>query len=569
MYHKWQVGIWFDSMGLARILIAEAGYLLCALMMSFIRIARRLAGSLKTAGVLVAGVASGSAIEAMPQWIVVTPPEFREALTPLIQYRAAEGFTVVVLSTTDVVTPDKISSGEGEALRTKLSELCKLGKGTSYILLAGVSRPGLTNTGATVPALRGIVGRMKGLGTDAGYGLPGQDGSPTVAIGRFPARDREEVEAMVRKTLRFEQASRPAPWRNRMLLLVGNPGGGPLAEMFMAQTLVTELATLHESWVVRTLFNAELSAYYLPRSPYRERGLRYVGEGNLFSIYLGHSSVAGLGLDGKFMTSVDWAKLSIPEGAGPFFTCGCFACQSDPQAEGYGIAAMRNVNGPIAVVGATGESYSAPGKLAIEGLLACVRQPPFPSRLGDYWLGVARGLAGGEMDETTFALLDMADGSRGRTPLAAQRREHLEMWLLLGDPAMRMPIVPTDITIETPQPITAAKDFEVRGSLPGRLKGATVQISLERQLISRAAEQTEIPPQTPENRSARERAFIDRHQGANSFVLTTVETKAAGDKFAASIQAPPTMPWSNVVVRVTAALSNETGMGVICVPVRP
>jgi hypothetical protein len=274
-------------------------------------------------------------------------------------------------------------------------------------------------------------------------------------------------------------------------------------------------------------------------------------------------------MDGKFLTRADWARLSIAQGAGPFFTCGCFACQSDANGDGYGLAAMRNPAGPVAVMGATGDSHGVAGKLAAEGFLACVREPPFPSRLGDYWLGVAAGLARGKMDEGMFALLDMADGSGGKMPLATQRREHLEMWLLLGDPALRMPVPPVAISIQAPQTISAGQKAEVSGLLPDSLTGAMVRVCIERRLNSAPAVLTEVPANTRTNRDARERAFTARHQSANSFVLTTAEARASGTHFAASLQAPASLPWSNVVVRASAILSNETGMGVVAVPVKP
>jgi hypothetical protein len=80
---------------------------------------------------------------------------------------------------------------------------------------------------------------------------------------------------------------------------------------------------------------------------------------------------------------------------------------------------------------------------------------------------------------------------------------------------------------------------------------------------------TEVPANTRTNRDARERAFTARHQSANSFVLTTAEARASGTHFAASLKAPASLPWSSVVVRASAILSNETGMGVVAVPVKP
>jgi hypothetical protein len=539
--------------------------------MPFIALVRRAPKGVLALVILALNGTTCLAQEPAPQWIVVTPPEFREALAPLVHQRRTQGFKVVVIQTTDVLSQQQLRDRDGTPLQAKLNEFFRESKSSSYVLLAGgFGMGGLTNaSSAVVPPLRGITGRMKGESTDSGYGLPAPDGTPTVAVGRFPARDRGELGAMVRKTLSFEQDAQPAPWRNRLLLLIGNPGGGPLAEMFMQQSLADHLATLHPAWQVRMTFNVASSPYYLPRPRDREAALRYLQEGEMFSVYLGHSSPAGLGLDARFITRKDWAEVRIPHGGGPFFTLGCFALQSSAKADGYGLAAMRNPAGPVAVIGATGETYSAPGQLAVEGLLGSWTLPAFPVRVGDYWLAVQAGLARGKMDSTTFALLDMADGTGGKVPLAAQRREHLEMWLLLGDPALRLPVVPVDISLRTDQPIRPGTEVDVSGLLPDGLKDATVRVSLERPLNSVPTNLEEPPPNSPADREARERVFMARHQSANSFVLATTEAKASGNHFTASVTAPDTLPWSNVVIRASATLSNETGIGVVAAPVKP
>jgi hypothetical protein len=318
---------------------------------------------------------------------------------------------------------------------------------------------------------------------------------------------------------------------------------------------------------VRTIFNVALSPYYLPRPLDRETALRYMRDGNMFAVYLGHSFAAGLGLDGRFMLRQDWAGVSIPQGRGPLFTVGCFACQSNSEGDGYGLAAMRNPAGPVAVIGATGESYSAPGQLAVEGLLSCLARPPFPRRLADYWLAIQAGLARGSMDAATFALLDMADGTGGKVPLPAQRLEHLEMWVLLGDPALRLPIVPMDISLEIAEPVTAGKALAVRGVLPTRLQGVTVHLTLERPLNSEPLDLEKLPPNSPGNREARQRTFMANHQRANSFVLASAEAKAAGTDFVGSLEVPVSLPWKRLICRASATISNETALGVITVPV--
>src|ERR1019366_2785398 len=145
------------------------------------------------------------------------------------------------------------------------------------------------------------------------------------------------------------------------------------------------------------------------------------------------------------------------------------------------------------VIGAYGESFSAPGLLAVDGLLRCCARAPFPTRLADYWLAVQDGLAEGEIDPTTFGLLDMADGTGGKVPLPVQRREHLEMWTLFGDPALRLPILPLTISMKATNSASPARRIDIEGKLPEKLAGATVRVALERALGARPGDLQPLP----------------------------------------------------------------------------
>jgi hypothetical protein len=270
-------------------------------------------------------------------------------------------------------------------------------------------------------------------------------------------------------------------------------------------------------------------------------------------------------MDERFIPRHDWATLNIQEGRGPFFTCGCFGCQMKGTNEAYGLAAVRNVKGPVAVIGSMAESFSAPGQLAVEGFLGCLTNPPFAQRLGDYWLAVQAGLARGAMDSATFAMLDSADGTEGKVPLAIQRLEHLEMWVLLGDPALRMPVEPLDISLNTGGPLVCGKPLELSGVLPERLSGAEVYITLERPLTSEPLELQKVPENSPEMREARLKALKANHERANSFVIASGATKSIGTNFSTSLKLPAAVPWNKVVIRATANLANESAVGVLVV----
>jgi hypothetical protein len=518
------------------------------------------------AGLFVA--VSIAAADDVGQWIVVTPPAFRSVLAPLIKQREAQGFKVVILDTSEVFSPEQLQHGDGAPLLARLKALAQPGHGPEYVLLVGVCTATAPVENA-VPSLRGAVARMKGQPSDSGYGLPDPDGAPTIAVGRFPARTVDELAGMVRKTIAFEQTAAPAPWRDRLLLLLGDPGGGPFAEMFVEQELRTDLTSLYPGWEMRTLFNVSSSPFYLPRPRDHETAMQYLQEGQLFSIYLGHSFAGGLGLDARFLflRRSDWEKVNIPQGAGPFFTCGCFACQANENDPGYGLIAMRNSTGPVAVIGASGESFSAPGQLAVEGLLATLMRPPFPERLGQYWLAIQAGLARGKMDASTFALMDFADGSGGKMPLSVQRLEHLEMWLLLGDPALRLPVMLDDITLSTTGSATPGTNLKVTGALPDRLNSAAVHLTLERPLDSTAVGFEAVPPNSPENRQAQDRVYAANHRRANTYVLAQADAVVAGKTFSASLAVPDALTWTNLTLKAAATLSNETGLGVLVLPV--
>jgi hypothetical protein len=376
------------------------------------------------------------------RWLVITAPAFHADLQPLIDHRIAEGFEVRTLVTTNLLTADEIQSTNAIPLQAYIRDFARQTNSPCHVLLVGLpASPDPTNAQqAVVPAMFGSVERMNGVLTDYHFAPTAEPGTHRIALGRFPAGTTQEVRAMVQKTLRLETQSHAATALSRLVLLIGNPGGGPMAEMVVEATLQQRLQHLHSSWSVNAISCSSGSRYHVPPEQARDTFLRALEAGGLFTVFMGHSSPVSLWLGGNhhlMQRDLIRVNLTVP---GIFFTCGCYALQFQPNNDGYGLAVMRQPNGPAALIGATGESYAAPGLLAADGLLKCLREPPFPSRLADYWLAVQAGLAEGPIDTFTFNLYDQADGTKGTVPLEVQRREHLEMWMLFGDPALRLPV---------------------------------------------------------------------------------------------------------------------------------
>ena len=517
-----------------------------------------------------AAVPSATAEEPAPRWIVVCAPAYREALDPLCEARRAQGFEVVrvdmgVLRGSPSV-PASVPEAEGltvaAKLKAKLTGLCAQAAGSCSILLVGaVAAEGAEATHSTVvPTLLGTIGRMSGKPSDNGYGCLDADLMPEVAVGRFPVSSVEDARAMVSKTLALEK-QREAPWdssgwRHHITLLVGHPGGGSAIERLMGAKLVnnnimTGFRRVHPQWQTGAVVHMDVSPFCPPDRLLRSQSLARLHEGQLLSIYLGHSGASGLYSDGApFLARKDWAEVDLAPTAGIFLTCGCWACHwGGKRGEGYGLAAMRNPRGPVAVVGAFGESYGSMAKLAFEGLLPLLEAERPPERLGAWWLAIKRGLAHGKINQLTFMIYDRADGSGGQVPLAVQREEHLEMWMLLGDPALRLPLLPAALNLEIEGRIAAGASVVVSGALPEALAGACVDVTVERSFATPPAGLLALPTHKG---AERDQALLRRQAQASDLVLLRAPAKVTGGRFACTLTLPDVLPRKTLLVRVRA-----------------
>lgn len=470
------------------------------------------------------------------QWIVVHPVSFTRTLAPLIQHRRDQGVRVVSVPTLD-----------SARLKDRLRSLCLAHPGPSSILLAGSLD--------LVPALKGTVGRMKNHPSDAGYGCLSDSRLPTVPVGRFPARTQAELQAMVAKTLTLERSSAPGRWRRRLTVLAGIPDYNPVVDRLIETLAFSRFDRLHPSWSGRAIYTASSSRFRLPDRQLRPQTIDYLQQGQSLILYLGHSNAQGLyaGPDVPFLNRLDWSRLNLPHGGGVFFTFGCYGCQlQGPDGEGYGVHAIRNPNGPAAVLGSHGICFASMVQLGCEGLFSRAFAGPLPRTLGECWLATLKGIAQGKIDFLSYRMLDAVDGDP-RIPQATQREEHLQMFVLLGDPALRLPDLADDIHLDEPTSVQPGKPLRITGTLPPRLHQARVQVSLERTPASQPVDLLPIPAQ-PGNEQ--DRILLANHHKANRFELTTHQVHAHKGQFSLQLEVPKTLPWTKLLLRVYAV--NQT-----------
>jgi hypothetical protein len=242
-------------------------------------------------------------------------------------------------------------------------------------------------------------------------------------------------------------------------------------------------------------------------------------------------------------------------------TFGCNGCQlSGRDGEGYAVHAMRNPSGPAAALGSHGVCFAAMVQLAADGLFEKAFQDRLPRRFGDCWLAALEGVAKGRIDFLSYRMLDAVDGD-SRIPQATQRQEHLEMFVLLGDPALRLPQVSDDLTLEVDKSVTPGKPLVVRGRLPDRLRDVAVTISLMRSPGSAPDDLEPLPV------LGRERVMLANHRRANRFAVAEAKAKARGGAYSAALEVPAKLPWARLSLRVYAATEKDEALAVQSLPV--
>lgn len=481
------------------------------------------------------------------QWIVVVAPGYRKAIAPLVEHRRAQGLRV-----TEVV-----ADADAKNLRDRVRSLWSEHAGPSSVLLVGAAFAPLGSRpeDVVVPPFSGTIGRMRGQPSDAAYGCREGERMPRVAVGRFPARDVDDVRTMVANTLRVERDQSAGAWRERLTILAGVPAYNAVVDRLVENAALARFERLAPRWTGRVVYTNPSSRFCLPAADLRKKTLAYLRDGQAFILYLGHSHAEGLyaGPQVDFLDRDDWRTLHLEGNRGMFLTFGCHGCQlRGRDGEGYGVAAMRNPHGPAAVFGSHGACYAAMAQLAADGLFQrcfSAESEAVTCKAGDCYLGALQGIATGKIDFLSYRLLDGVDGDP-KTPQDRQRQEHLEMFVLLGDPALRLPRPTPPLVLDAPTIVVPGKQLTIRGTLP--MQQAEVRVLLERTPTSTPTKLAVVPARGAE----RDQALRDNHDRANDFVVATATVQAQDGRFATQVEVPGVLPWTAMVLRVRARSKN-------------
>ncbi|MDZ4820349.1 MAG: C25 family cysteine peptidase [Planctomycetota bacterium] len=496
---------------------------------------------------------------AAPDTLVICPPEFESALAPWVEYRTAQGHVVQVL-------PNQPTA---EQTRSQIHTAAKRG-GLKFVLLIGDAAPPGASTrtvARSVPARRlpTTVTRRWGstteMATDNWYADLDGDSAPELAIGRLTADTSAELTAMIGKIIAYEQNADFGPWRTRVNFVAGAGGFGPLADYAIEQIARSEIASHLPQHLTTTVTYASWQSSFCPDPRrFRDTVVERLSEGSLLWVYLGHGlpqQVAGTTLSERFLPQTifhcdDIARLSPSKGSTIAAFLACSTGAYDQTRDCLAEQLLRSPVGPVAVLG--GSRVTMPYSMWTLGssLVDQMFEAQRPT-LGEVFMHAKRDLAPIQRRSFTSAFVHCVSRAFQDMPsdlpiwaystwgyqavrcigalpadFQEERREHVSLFNLFGDPLMRMHY-PKRFAL-------TVSDSERVLSIQGRspVSGAgRIEVLIPRHRSQRLANRPHYLPGEEFFRS-----FETTYRQANQSVIATATTTVTNGRVAARLQFP-------------------------------
>jgi hypothetical protein len=515
------------------------------------------------------------AADALPaDAVVVAPREFLPALKPLLDHRQAQGHRFGYINSTQ----------SADAIRGAIRQAATAG-GLKFVLLVGDAEPAARTDAAirarSVPVhLHKAVVNVKWgseplIASDNWYADLDDDQQPDLAIGRIPADTPADLSRIVEKTLAYEQDADFGPWRHRVNFIAGVGGFSPLIDGVL-ETATSKLLTsgIPAAYDTRMTYGSWRSPYCPDPRLFHNTAVERHNEGCLFWVYIGHGHATGLdrvSIPGErfHIFDVDDCRELKAQGRAPIAVMlACYTAAFDQPRDCLGEELLRTPGGPVAVYG--GSRVTMPYAMAVMG--TGMMDEYFqnrPATLGEAILAAKRRMMQppDESDPLKDANRLLLDGiasimSPSRELLVEERREHLHIFNLLGDPMLRL-THPDEIKLDAPREAVPGEKLQIAGTSP--LVGSGVlELVCRRDMFKTAPPARERFDPTDKGLAALQNVYL----AANDRCWARWGLELPGGDFSTEI-AIPTECHGPCHVRLLVADGKSHGLGAASIYIRP
>jgi peptidase C25-like protein len=322
------------------------------------------------------------------------------------------------------------------------------------------------------------------IATDNWYADLDDDQVPDLAVGRIPADTPAELARIVAKILAYERNTDFGPWRQRVNFIAGVGGFSPILDAVI-ETATSRLLTsgIPAAYDTRMTYGSWRSPYCPDPRLFHAMTVERHNEGCLFWVYIGHGQARELdrvNIPGErfhILDVDDCGKLRSQGGPPIAVMLACYTAAFDQPQDCLAEQLLKSEGGPVAVYG--GSRVTMPYAMGVMGM--ALMQEYFqrrPATLGETILAAKRRMMIPIDDQENPPGLNriLLDGvaafmSPNKDHLEEERREHLHVFNLLGDPMLRL-VYPQDVELRAEREVHPGEVVRIEGRTPVAGRGA-------------------------------------------------------------------------------------------------
>ena len=393
--------------------------------------------------------------------VLVCAPGLLEAMSPWIKYRESQGHHLVVISEYE----------NAEDIRAQIRSQAVLGPLRFALLVGDVSEDPLAAyhlpTHFEEARINSAWGSEQQIATDNWFADLDDDDLPDLAIGRLPARTAEDVKVMVDKVVRYECEVPTGMWRRRIHLVAGVGGFGMITDAILEAATRTLVGRgIPNAYRTKLTYASWRSPYFPDPRLFRNETIGGMNEGCLCWVYMGHGFRDGLdwirlpiGI-APIMRRSDVGQIRCRSGAPIAVFLSCYGAAFDGSEECLAERMLRRPAGPIAAIG--GSRVTMPYGMTV--LSQALMKQMFQQRgrtLGEIVMHGKRQSLSAQAGQSQ-RLIDSVARAISPNPddLVGERREHVWMFHLLGDPLLRVPH-PESVKVHVPTSVRPGEELKI------------------------------------------------------------------------------------------------------------
>lgn len=520
--------------------------------------------------------------------VVVCPPVFQKTLQPWIEHRNEQGYTISLIT-----EPSGNQATTSEHVKEQIRQLAEQNSIAAVLLVGnGVERfqhrPDRVVPSPTLPCrIIQHFSEETQLVADDWYADLDDDGLPDFPIGRFPADSPEELDVIIRKTLRYETEFRAGVWCRRMQIIAGIGNFSPLIDGVIESTAKHALTeAVPNSWEI-SLLHANWKSPFCPSVwDYQRELSETLNRDCLFWIYLGHGyhrMLDPLHTPQGYVPSLhadEFPALTNRDSLPIALLFCCYGGMLDLESRSLAEEMLLQEHGPVAVLAAS--RTTMPYGMSVFGIellqeLLAMQNSTEPSTLGRLTFLAKRKMLRREGEanapqkddekttpsrrkirqrpfrESLESLAKMLDPQPMQ--LDVQLEEHAALFHLFGDPLLRLPkSIP--VSLDCPKKLKPGEILDIQGRCD--LNEGTVRL----ELLPAPNRISLSSPRRNELRLDAETRRLDNEEyaRANDRIVGRDEVSVLDGKFVAKISIPAEARGA-YVIRAFASNDSAFGLG--------